>query len=319
MQSREFSVTVHIFSRIAPVGVLLLCLCGAALPAAETPAESFLSFMKAVLETEKPEAERRAGIERYFDFDAMVADREAAEGVAWDETRREEVRAEWMRLFLSGEFQRGGDVQIVREPEPQGDKAELYVAIAEPGARRRPTFLVKLNRAEGYWRWYSIRPTRDEPPTPRTTEEQLAAVLAELEELRAAQAQIEARLAALEAERQRLSAELAEKQADDAPYSSPMTTARTVGRAIQAADVDALLRAHVSSGQDADHEKLEARLRRESEKIASWEPLDVSLSTDVTAMVRVRVQLWSDTGVKTRVLTLSMRKAGEEWLVDQEP
>lgn len=271
------------------------------------------------MDSTKPEAERRAVIERYFDFETMVAEREAADGEPWDEARRKEQRAEWMRLFLSGEFQQGREVKIAREPEPEGDRADLYVVISEPEARRRPTFHVKLTRAEGYWRWYSIRPTRDEPPAPRTTEEQLAAVLAELEELRSAQARVADRIEVLEAERKRLSAKLAESAADEAPYSSPMTTARSLGRAIQGVDVDALLRAHAPARRNVGRDSLEQRLKLESAHIASWEPMDSTLRGDGDVLVRVRVQLWTDSGVMSRVLTLPMRKTGQEWLVDREP
>jgi hypothetical protein len=296
-----------------------LCLFAAPAFAEESPAQSFQAFMRAVLDTQKPEAERRAIIERYFDFDALVAEREAVEGIGWDEERRNQLRAEWMALFLSGEFQQGREIRILREPEPQGDRAELIISLDEPDARHRVPFLVKLTRAEGYWRWYSIRPTRDEPPPPATPEERLQTVLAELAELKAANERIAERVAELEAERHRLEGELAERRADEAPFSSPLTTALTVGRAVLAADIEALLRSHVPARRELDHEALQSRLRVESEALASWEPLDSRLRGEGEAVVRVKLQRWTDTGVKTRTLTLNMRKLGDEWLVDQEP
>src|SRR5690606_33437439 len=89
---------------------------------------------------------------------------------------------------------------------------------------------------------------------------------------------IAARLAELEAERRRLESEIVEKDAGSAPHSSPMTTAATLGRAVQRADMDALLRAHVPARRDVPREALQQRLAKESERVASWEPVDSTLT-----------------------------------------
>jgi uncharacterized protein YhaN len=291
--------------------------------AAESPAESFRAFVEAVLADDKPEAERRAVLERYFDFDTWLANKEASEGKQYAEDDRAQMKKDWLTLFLSAEFSesyRARSVQIVEEPQPAGDAAELIITMIEPGSEKPGKFRVLMMRSGEHWRWHSIpRLAEAEPATPKTPDEQLAAVVKALEELREQSAQIAERIRQLETERKRIESQIAETNAGQAPYSTPMTTAHTLGNALSAEDVEAVLRAHADARRGGDKEKLAAKLKRESARLASWEPLDSTLQGADGAFVRVRVRLWANQGVKSRTITLALRKVGDEWLVDEEP
>ncbi|MCC7509652.1 MAG: hypothetical protein IT464_09775 [Planctomycetes bacterium] len=302
---------------------LLLILCAPALWA-ETPAGSFHSFIAAVLDTNTPEAERRLIFERYFDFDTWMAAKQVEDGKEYPEAERAQLKQEWFTVFLSAEFRQrfaARNVQVIEEPEPQDDKAELVIKILEPAAAAG-RYRVLMTRNGEYWRWYSIPRIEEEPTpeTPLTAEEKLAAIQQAIADARVEQEKLAARLRNLDAQRKVLEAEIAEKNAGAAPYSTPMTTARTLGKAVLAADADALLKAHTPARRNTDRKKLGEKLNVQAERVAGWEPLDVTLSENNTqAVVRVKLKLWDDTGVKERTISLLLRKVDAEWLVDEAP
>ncbi|MBX3458774.1 MAG: hypothetical protein KF696_02275 [Planctomycetes bacterium] len=300
--------------------IIALALWGAVLHA-EGPAGSFHAFIAAVLDTSSPEAERRALFEKYFDFDAWVAERQAAEGKRYTAAEKSQMKEEWMTVFLSDEFRQrfaARNVQVVEEPEPAGDDAELVIRIMTP-ASAAGRYRVKLKRSGDHWRWYSI-PRIEETSEPQTPDQRLAALKQALAEARAEQERIAQRIRDLEAQAKRVEAELAEQGANTNPHSSPMTTARNLGKAVQAADLEALLAAHMPARRKADRAKLREKLDEQSRRLASWEALDVTLSENKqSATVRVKLKLWHDTGVKERTLTIAMRLINGNWLVDEEP
>lgn len=302
---------------------LLLALCAPALWA-ETPAGSFHSFIAAVLDTHTPEAERRLIFERYFDFDTWMTAKQAEDGKEYTEAERAQFKEEWFTVFLSAEFRQrfaARNVQVIEEPEPQGDKAELVIKILEPAAAAG-RYRVLMTRSGEYWRWHSIPRIEEEPApeAPLTAEEKLAAIKQAIVDAQAEQAKLAAQLRELDAQRKLLEAEIAEKNAGDAPHATPMTTARTLGKAVLAADTDALLKAHTPARRSTNRNKLEEKLKAQAERVAGWEPLDVTLFENNTqATVRVKLKLWDDTGVKERTISLQLRKVDAEWLVDEEP
>lgn len=300
--------------------IIALAMCASALHA-ESPAGSFQAFIGAVLDTSAPQAQRRAQFEKYFHFEVWVTDRETAEGKQYSEAEKAQMKEEWMTVFLSDEFRQrfaARNVQVVEEPEPAGDDAELVIRIlAPPGAAGR--YRVKLKRSGDHWRWYSI-PRIEETSEPQTPEQRLAALKQALADARAEQERIAQRIRDLEAQAKRVEAELAERGANTNPHSSPMTTARTLGKAVQAADLEALLAAHVPARRKSDRTKLRQKLDEQSRRLASWEALDVTLSENKqSATVRVKLKLWHDTGIKERTLTIAMRLIDGNWLVDEEP
>ncbi len=302
----------------------LLCVLLLLAPAlaAETPAESFRAFMAAVMAEDKSEAERRKAFERYFDFETWVTNRQAAEEAEYTAEEKKELKEQWFTLFLSAEFRdtyRTRDVKIIEEPKPQGDTAELVVTMKEEGAEQPGRFRVLMTKSGDHWRWHSV-PRELKPEAPLTPAQKLAAVKQAIEELRAQAQQIGRRINELESERKKLEAEIAEAGANEAPYSSPLTTARTLGKAVQAGDADAVLRAHTAARREVDGAKFTAKLKRESERLATWEPLDSTLGEDgATASVRVRIKLWASHGVNLRTITIALRTVGDEWLVDEAP
>ncbi len=302
----------------------LLMMLGAPALCAETPAGSFHAFIAAVLDTNTPEAERRLTFERYFDFDTWMVGKQSEAGAEYTQAERAKFKEEWMIVFLSAEFRQrfaARNVQVIEEPEPHGDQAELVIRILEPAAAAG-RYRVLMTRNGEYWRWYSIPRIEEEAPapTPQTPEEKLAAIQQAIANVRAEQEKLAAHLRDLEAERKLLEAAIAETNAGAAPHATPMTTARTLGKAVLAANTDALLGAHTPARRNTDRKKLAEKLKAQSERIAGWEPLDVTLSEDNTqAVVRVKVKLWDDTGVKERTISLLLRKVEAEWLVDEEP
>lgn len=302
------------------VAMIALVLCASALHA-ESPAGSFHAFIAAVLDTNAPEAERRALFDKYFDFEAWFAEKQATESRQYNAEEKAQLKEEWMTVFLSDEFRQrfaARNVQIVEEPEPAGDNAELIIRITSPPAAAG-RYRVKLKRSGEHWRWYSI-PRMEETPEPQTPEQRLAALKQAIADARAEQQRIAETIRDLEAQAKRVESEIAEAGADDKPHSSPMTTARTLGKAVQNADLEALLAAHTPARRRADREPLRRKLDEQSRRLASWEALDVTLSDDKqSASVRVKLKLWHDTGIKERTLTIAMRLIDGNWLVDEEP
>ncbi len=291
--------------------------------AAETPKESFLAFVAAVLSGEMTEAEKRAAFERYFDFDTWVENAQQNEGRRYTQQERASLKEEWFTLFLSDEFSssyRARNVQVVEEPAPDGDTSEVIITMQEAGKSEPGRFRVLMTRSGEHWRWHSIPRIADaQPEKPLTPQARLEGVKDAISKLREQAELIAARIAELEAERRKLESEIVEKDAGSAPHSSPLTTAATLGRAVQRADTDALLRAHLPVRRDVPRESLRQRLATESERVASWEPIDSTLTGESTAAVRVRVTLWSSKGASVRVITLPLARSGDEWLVDDTP
>jgi hypothetical protein len=316
---------------------VVICLILLSLPglvAAETPVkppgESFVAFISGITDTELTPAARTELIEHYFDFEAWMRARAADEDRQYTAEERAEFQQQWLELLSSRRFRetyRDRDLRVERVTE-DADRATVRISLAMSGQEQREHFDVLMTPAETHWRWHLIRPVAAPVPEPRpepqadTRAARIEHILAAIEQLRELEAGIANRLLELEAELSKLRAEQAEERAGEGSYSTPMTTAATLGRALLAEDAAAVARAHVPTRRPSDTEALESRVGALANSLARWEPVDVKLLDDGNrAIVRVRVTLWPerDGAVETRTQMLALRLIGEEWLVDENP
>lgn len=292
---------------------------------AETPRQSFQAFVDAILREDMPEAERDAAFERYFDFDAWVKDREVSEGASYTDAERAAMKEDWRELFHSREFRdswRKRNVRVLEEPAPQGDKAELVIAMTGAGGADEK-FRVLMTRAADatHWRWYSIPQVAEALPEP-TIAERIAAIEQALKRIAEQRAQLEAEAQALARELERLRAEQAEADAGDSPYATPQSVVKAAWTAIEKGDLNALLDCHTTRRvAGADTEALKARLAKTRERLMAWQVLDSTIDEKDPARAVVRVQLKLQRTGDTDQRTISVRvlKAGENWKIDEAP
>jgi hypothetical protein len=321
---------------LTAICLLLLCLPVVhAEPERDPAGEAFLAFIRGLTDPELGPAARTELVDRYFDFDTWMEGREADADRPYTQAERDEFRQQWRDVLQSRRFRdayRDRDLRI-EHVEHNGTGARVRISMTVPDREQLEYFDVLMTLRDNVWRWHTIRPVAapvapDPAPQPPddTPTGRIERLQAEIERLRRLEDEVGRALIELESELSRLRAEQAEELAEGGAYASPMSTVRTLGRALLAEDTEGVARAHVPTRRPADTDALAARVKSRSAGLATWEALDSRLVGDegTRATVRVRVTLWPDSpdasaGTDTRIVILALRRIGDEWLVDENP
>ncbi|MBX3473258.1 MAG: hypothetical protein KF754_02670 [Planctomycetes bacterium] len=300
---------------------LIALFCGPLAAQAPSPRECFETFMRAVRNTDNMEpAARKLELQRCFDFDAWVEQREATDGKPLELGQRDELRREWALLLASDEFQtrwKTRTITVVEAPEPTGTEAVLTISLAAEG-KRGDRFLVKLRlQADStFWRWYAIEPldqkAGDNPLPALTPEQRLALIAMRLAELDKAEAALAAEREALLRTRRLLLSREAEERGFGTALGSPQALARELSSALTVGDWGAFVLAHAPG---ARAESGRARFDAQRERGLKWAAQQAWVQPDGKALIVLQVSGQD----RTRVVTLRAVKRDGRWWVEESP
>ena len=300
---------------LIPIALMLL-LSPVAAQEAETPRESFLNFIDAVLIEEATEEERTAAFDRYFDFDTWLTNKQKADGKTYTEAQQDEFKQDWYELFRSSEFREryAGSGVVVKDSKVDGKSAELTISFGEQQFR----VLMTASGDGTWWRWYDI-PVVEKAADPAERIKEIEQTIKDLRAERQRLSQVEE---ALLEEVAKLRAELAEEGAGDSPYATPRSVVESAWTAIENNDANALLDCHTSKRiSEADAGDVKKNVQATSKRLMLWEVLDSTIDTKDPglAIVRVRIKLQRNGEPDDRTINVRVVKVGDVWKIDEEP
>lgn len=309
---------------------LLLLMTVAPLLAQETPQGSYQAFVDAVLDEDLGAPERKFVFERYFDFDEWLVWQSEKTGETYTPEQREQLRDEWFQLFASEEFREtyeanGVTVENETSRDDKAGKAELLISMGEDGAEKFRVLMKRSDDSE-YWRWYAIPrlETAPEVEEEKSPAERLAQINEQLELIAEREAELNELKRQLREEARRLQSEIVESSDSDSPYATPRSVVETAWQAVDAGEADEFTQCHIYSADtqgEFESGAIAKKLKALGERVMGWEALDTTVDeTDPSrAYVRIKLTLQKTGDVDERIVTVKVRRIGEEWKIDETP
>ena len=288
-----------------------------------SPRQCFQAFIDAVLDSSgAADAARQAALAKCFDFDAWAEEKQRLEGAKFSAEERRLLQSDWLTLLASDEFRdnfsRKGVRIIEQELGAQG-AATVIIALGEATQDKREERIrmrMRLDAKARFWRWYwsdAVNAMPSSLPQPRTAADLLRSVTARLEEIAKLQVELVAERESLLRRQRELQARL-EEERGQGPRGSPQSLARAAGRALLAGDWEGFAALHdpACTGEGA-RERFDALQSR----LSGWEVKDTSVrEAGGSAIASIEVSFRDRTA---RVIALRLRRAGDQWQIDEAP